>query len=609
MRKKFPIKFIVFPAILILLVSGITLGVLQYRWVNEISSIEEKKIRENLIVGASQAFSASNEDLWVLMSLLHTEVRSDPDGVLQSLHEIIEYWKNHALFPEALKSIYTLPIEREGAVYVYSADKKKLIPTALPGNFESYVEALEDKSVWEAISTESRFLHGKGIFLQPVALVEAESSMTSKVPRFMTVFAVEIDMDYQCSHVIPHYLEQMLSGYGFRVVKEDGRIYTASFSPEETPGKPDLVIPLFGSRSGEGSYYGVLSPLRKGFIDNPQTDIARLVNPDASILFRYPRAFRIHRAMEVSGENADAYLEIYYPYGSISRVIAAQRNTNLGLSFGILALFLVSIVGLYMLYTRTRTIREREQDFVVSVSHELRTPITLIRATSDNLSGGIIKDHERIKKYGDVIKQQSIRLSQMVEGILLYSGLQSGITRQNRTVPLEVESFFSTIVESLQEAARSAGGRIHLDIRAAPERIESDPDALRIVVENLVMNACLYALQESGRQKQSGGIHLIIQKVPFDKIRIIVEDEGPGISGKEKRTVFDPFVRGRHSLHNRQSGSGLGLHLVKRVVRNLGGTVELESPYTDFGGSKQSGCRFTVTIPCQREEKTKFNER
>jgi hypothetical protein len=142
-------------------VSGITLGVLQYRWVNEISSIEEKKIRENLIVGASQAFSASNEDLWVLMSLLHTEVRSDPDGVLQSLHEIIEYWKSHALFPEALKSIYTLPIERDGAVYLYSAEKKKLIPAALPGSFDSYVKALKDKSVWEAITTESLFLHGK----------------------------------------------------------------------------------------------------------------------------------------------------------------------------------------------------------------------------------------------------------------------------------------------------------------------------------------------------------------------------------------------------------------------------------------------------------------
>ena len=88
---------------------------------------------------------------------------------------------------------------------------------------------------------------------------------------------------------------------------------------------------------------------------------------------------------------------------------------SLTFSVGILIILIGSIFALYRLYRKTEELRIQEQEFVASISHELRTPITVIRATSDNLLAGVIKDPKRITRYGGIIKLQAERLSGMVQ--------------------------------------------------------------------------------------------------------------------------------------------------------------------------------------------------
>jgi signal transduction histidine kinase len=63
--------------------------------------------------------------------------------------------------------------------------------------------------------------------------------------------------------------------------------------------------------------------------------------------------------------------------------------------------------------------------------------------------------------------------------------------------------------------------------------------------------------------------------------------------------VFEPFFRGERSVSGQRPGSGLGLHLVRRVVTLLGGKVSLESPYANLAGFRQNGCRFIVILPIE----------
>ena len=78
-------------------------------------------------------------------------------------------------------------------------------------------------------------------------------------------------------------------------------------------------------------------------------------------------------------------------------------------------------------------------------------------------------------------------------------------------------------------------------------------------------------------------------------LELVVEDEGPGIPVKEQRRIFEAFYRGQATRDTQTPGSGLGLHLVRRVVASIGGTVRVESPY-DRRGESVRGVRMSVEL-------------
>ena len=82
---------------------------------------------------------------------------------------------------------------------------------------------------------------------------------------------------------------------------------------------------------------------------------------------------------------------------------------------------------------------------------------------------------------------------------------------------------------------------------------------------------------------------------------ITVEDDGRGIESREMKHIFDPFYRDEVSRQRQEKGSGLGLFISKHKVSAAGGSLSAESPYRRIDGKKQSGCRFTLTLPLQYE--------
>jgi signal transduction histidine kinase len=286
---------------------------------------------------------------------------------------------------------------------------------------------------------------------------------------------------------------------------------------------------------------------------------------------------------------AEARLMVYYPRGALASAVRAQQALNIGVSLGILAVLLASVVVFSRLYRRSVVLRAREQEFVASMSHELRTPIAVIQATSENLSHGVVVDTTRLPRYAEVIHGQIRRLAGMVESILLYSGLETGRARQPVMTEIRLPPLVQEVVQSLEQLAERAASRISLSAPSLPASICSDPVAIRLILENLVVNA----IQHAG----SAEIGVAVSPQPVGSLSIVVEDDGAGIPPREHARVFEPFVRGDRSVRDQHPGSGLGLHLVRRVVALLGGRVTLESPYTRTEGTRTHGCRFTVVFP------------
>jgi two-component system phosphate regulon sensor histidine kinase PhoR len=253
------------------------------------------------------------------------------------------------------------------------------------------------------------------------------------------------------------------------------------------------------------------------------------------------------------------------------------------------------------LYKNTLNLRAVEQEFVSSMSHELRTPIAVLQSTAENLKSGLVSDPSKVSRYGEVMYKETKRLSRMVEGILLYSGLEQRKQQNSQFESIDLKSLVAEVNDALKEPALKAQAVISVQLNPAIGTVSGDPKAIRLILENLLMNAIYHGLPSERSPEKPAVIRLIMEPRVLNRgFSITVEDEGPGIPQGEAKKVFEPFVRGEASIRGQHPGSGLGLHLVKRITELLGGTVRLESPYLNTIGRSQQGCRFIVELPAVR---------
>lgn len=240
--------------------------------------------------------------------------------------------------------------------------------------------------------------------------------------------------------------------------------------------------------------------------------------------------------------------------------------------------------------------RLREREFVASVSHELRTPLTVIRSAADNFTQGIVPA-ERQGRYGQLILDQSLRLGRMIEEMLAFAQAEAGSPEARVQAPLVFEPWLAELRPPLE--ALAAARKIHLswDVAGVPASGLTDPEALRLILENLVVNAVNHAYPAPAPDQPPRPVRITLRHLVPDRLELTVEDDGRGIVPKEAKKVFEPFYRDQVSRDNQEKGSGLGLFLTRHQVRRLGGELKLETPWRRLDGTKKPGCRFSVVVP------------
>ena len=204
--------------------------------------------------------------------------------------------------------------------------------------------------------------------------------------------------------------------------------------------------------------------------------------------------------------------------------------------------------------------------FVADASHELRTPLTAIRGFAELHRQGAVVGEEKTKELINRIEKESVRMSSLVEDLLLLARLDQ--SRELAKEPVDLNTLITEAVAS----ARAAGPNHPIEIKLEASEIFVLGDSQRIhqVIANLLANA---------RAHTPNGTEISITAMQgVSETTIAVSDKGPGLSKADQDRIFERFYRADPSrVRNSGEGSGLGLSIVDAVMKAHGGYVSVKS--------------------------------
>jgi two-component system phosphate regulon sensor histidine kinase PhoR len=245
--------------------------------------------------------------------------------------------------------------------------------------------------------------------------------------------------------------------------------------------------------------------------------------------------------------------------------------------------------------TALRRLEAIRREFVANVSHELKTPLTSIKAYTETLRHGAIRDAETSQRFLARIEEQTERLTRLIIDMLMLARIESD-HQVFETVSLDVEEVLQKCIEDHRGAAEAKriavqvgadGANRPLDQQLGAERqaacrVRADREALREILDNLLDNAIKYTAE--------GGNVWVSWHANGDVAQIAVRDSGIGIKREDQQRIFERFYRVDKARSRELGGTGLGLSIVKHLAQSMDGSVAVES---EVG----KGSTFTVELP------------
>jgi len=233
---------------------------------------------------------------------------------------------------------------------------------------------------------------------------------------------------------------------------------------------------------------------------------------------------------------------------------------------------------------------DRDARFASDVSHELRSPLTTFNASFEVLRNAREEMPERAQLALDLLGSDLERFTQLVEDLLEISRFDAGAVR------LEVDDV--AIVETVRMAVRT--------LSATPIPVEADPalEGLIILCDKRRLVRVLANFLDNAAKYADGATRVLVEQAPAvepdegedppePRLRIIVEDQGPGVPEADRERIFDRFNRGgQGGSRGRDLGVGLGLALAAEHARLQGGAVWVEGRPDALTGS-----RFVIELP------------
>jgi signal transduction histidine kinase len=635
MRRQFQVPMAVIAGALLGLI--VLLATLQYRWLGQISGAERERMTATLNARATAYALDVDRELtraYLLFQLDSLQPDDDDAAAVAARHD---RWLATSRFPRLVKDIFivqpdtsseALPLRR------YNPSTRHIEPvawpqTALPirkelerplpsspsaGGPTSVILRTMVPAVWPSVP--ALVISSPMLMVSHIeARISEATDFKSRLPAIRHAI-VMLDADYMKAEMLPALAQQHFQGTG------DGFDYQLAVVPADAAGAPlyhsvpgftpapdanvDARVDLFQVRikdfeplAAEVRRFATLTALPPiSGTRRTHTIYRETVGASAGAGSSGPLSIvvqdaagedrqRIDKVIAAGGAasfsarlglSAPAHwrLLIKHPSGSLERAVNAVRRRNLAISSTILGVLALSVGFLVVSTRRAQALARQQLEFVATVSHELRTPLAVIRSAADNLADGVVHDDDRIRQYGQLVRREGLRLTELVEQTLEYAGLQSG----QRTItarPVEVGRLLREVT-----AAAPAGMTMDVQIADNLPAVAGDEAALRRVFQNLVGNAIKY-----GAEGRWVGVTATFSA---STLEVRVSDRGIGIAAADQGRVFDPFYRAPDVVAAQIQGAGLGLSLVKRIVEAHAGRITLKS-------APGEGSTFTVALP------------
>ncbi|HEY7500208.1 MAG TPA: HAMP domain-containing sensor histidine kinase [Vicinamibacterales bacterium] len=556
-----------------------------------------------------------------------------------------DHWQANSRFPRVLKDVYAFTQGGDGTASLrkYDPARRTLEPVEWPAAMSNWRAHLDvgaanrtsqnagaivirriPNAIWEDVPAI--------VVPSPITVVatagepfgRARASITAtfqhalRMPQPMAYSILAIDADYVRRELLPalaqrHFSQGRDSGgangaldFKVAVVSKGGPIFQSpsSFAPAiDSPA--DATADLFQVRTQDftalvsevrrfTALAGARPPSASQMPGSPAENVGGRVNAGdgrpLSIFIQenasgggVGRTSTTSTRVTTSGSTPLWKLVVAHPSGSLETAVAAARRRNVVISFSILGILGASMGLLILATRRAQRLAKQQMEFVAAVSHELRTPLAVIRSAAENLADGVVHDEDRIRRYGELMRSEGRRLTEMVEQILEFAGIQSG-QRGFALRPVAIDSLIRDILSSSAAIIDGAGLTVDLDLPPNLPSVLGDEPALRRVFQNLIDNAIKYGA--------SGGWIRVSARAEGSTILVTVADRGIGIEPADQDKIFEPFYRAADVVAAQMQGAGLGLSLVQRIVAAHGGQVAVKS-------APRNGSEFTVALPAK----------
>ena len=255
---------------------------------------------------------------------------------------------------------------------------------------------------------------------------------------------------------------------------------------------------------------------------------------------------------------------------------------SLGTTF--LVLVIVGTILYLALSVKAINLTRRQSNFIDSVTHELKSPIASLKLYLQTLSRRPVGDSQREDFYRFMIDDVE-RLDQLINDLLDAASLDKKPDQAEQSIQLH---------DLLRDCAHSICQRHRLSedtiqVEAVNCSVRRHRVHLDMVFRNLMENAVKYG----GNPPQ---VLVQAQPIGLDAVVVRIQDNGQGVPRSQRKSIFRRFVRLGPELERTRPGTGLGLYIVKTLVRNFGGRIRV------YDAEKQLGTVFEVVVPGRLEE-------
>ena len=237
-------------------------------------------------------------------------------------------------------------------------------------------------------------------------------------------------------------------------------------------------------------------------------------------------------------------------------------------------------ISLNQMAARLEQLRDMDRQFLLSVSHDLRTPLTSILGYAEAIVEGQVADPTRAVR---VVVGEANRLERLIGDLLDLADLDAHQFALNLDA-IDASLAVSQVAASMRYQAEAVGATLAVTADE-PAPMIGDRDRIAKIVSNLIENVLRFAHQR---------VEVSCEMAPDGFVSLAVADDGPGVAEEDRPRIFD---RHYSSLRRpgRSAGTGLGLTIVKELVAQMGGTIDVTSSADDgHGRVSRCGCRATL---------------